>query len=194
MNLLLYGKAGTGKTSAASVLANGCSVYDASTALKEADSVVQQRLESFATSASIECVPKVLLINEIDRMSRKVQLSMLDLIEKCQGTTRFVFTTNSVNKVIGGIRSRCQCVSFDVVANEKDELIRRAILRYEDRLPSLGFQYDSKRLSQIVSIYYPDYRAIANQIQFEFKKKAVEPPIPFHQRFSPWVFLCSKLN
>ena len=170
MNLLLYGKAGTGKTSAANLLTRHCDVYDASSVSFKTEDVMNKKMAPFVTSVSITGQPKALLINEADRIPPSAQADLLDLMEKCQKNTRFVFTTNQVEKMILGIKSRCVLVAFDAVSRETDDLVRKATLNYETRLRQLDYKYEPKRLWDIVAIYFPDYRAIANQIEFEFTR------------------------
>jgi hypothetical protein len=40
--------------------------------------------------------------------------------------------------------------------------------RYEKQLSELGIRFDRERLNEILGIYYPDLRSIANHIEFEF--------------------------
>ena len=42
------------------------------------------------------------------------------------------------------------------------------IKRYQEKLPTLGIEYEEKRLKEIVGIYFPDLRAIANEFEYEF--------------------------
>jgi hypothetical protein len=47
-------------------------------------------------------------------------------------------------------------------------VIERLVARYEIKLPELGISYDPKRLRDLIGIYFPDLRSIANQVEFEF--------------------------
>ncbi|BDA48130.1 Replication factor C subunit 3 [Coccomyxa sp. Obi] len=53
---------------------------------------------------------KVLLLNEVDRLSREAQHSLRRTMEKYSATCRLVFSCSNVSKVIDPLRSRCLCV------------------------------------------------------------------------------------
>ena len=40
--------------------------------------------------------------------------------------------------------------------------------RYETILPANGFEFDQGRIKQIIDAHFPDLRAIANNIEFEY--------------------------
>ena len=46
-------------------------------------------------------------------------------------------------------------------------MIDRMVSRYERALAALGYSFDQRRVREIVSIYFPDLRSIANQFQME---------------------------
>jgi hypothetical protein len=46
--------------------------------------------------------------------------------------------------------------------------LKRLNDRYQTKLTELGIKYDKDRLSEIMGLYYPDFRAIANHIEYEF--------------------------
>jgi hypothetical protein len=48
------------------------------------------------------------------------------------------------------------------------EVQARLIERYESKLTEVGIKYDERRLKEIVGIYYPDLRSIANQVEYDF--------------------------
>jgi hypothetical protein len=57
---------------------------------------------------------------------------------------------------------------FDIAPSETEEVVKRITGRYEAKLAELGVKFEPKRLREIVGIYYPDLRAIANRFEFEF--------------------------
>ena len=90
------------------------------------------------------------------------------MIENFSDSTRFLFTANEIKKITDPLRSRMKEVCFDIMPNDRSEVIDRLIARYETMLPELGIQFDSQRLRKLVGIYFPDLRSIANQVEFEF--------------------------
>ena len=58
-------------------------------------------------------------------------------------------------------------ICFDVKPADRKLVVDRMITRYEAKLTALGYIISPKRLREIVSIYFPDLRSVANQIEFE---------------------------
>jgi len=59
-------------------------------------------------------------------------------------------------------------ICFDISLSDRDEVLNRLRKRYEQKLGELGIAFNAKRLAEIVGIYYPDLREIANRIEYEF--------------------------
>ncbi|CAL5223322.1 g5817 [Coccomyxa viridis] len=53
---------------------------------------------------------KILLLNEVDRLSREAQHSLRRTMEKYSSTCRLIFSCSNVSKVIDPLRSRCLCI------------------------------------------------------------------------------------
>ena len=59
-------------------------------------------------------------------------------------------------------------ICFDIGPGDRAEVQANLTDRYERKLSALGMQFDKERLNEIIGIYYPDLRSIANHIEFEF--------------------------
>ena len=59
-------------------------------------------------------------------------------------------------------------ISFEVAQKDREEVQKRLMKRYENILPANGFEFDQVRIKQIIDVHFPDLRAIANNIEFEF--------------------------
>jgi hypothetical protein len=70
--------------------------------------------------------------------------------------------------LIKGIHSRLMPICFDVAPADRTEVIDRLQARYAKALRELGVAFDERRLAEIAGIYFPDLRAIAIHIEFEF--------------------------
>ena len=51
---------------------------------------------------------------------------------------------------------------------DREEVHKRLMERYENMLSANGFTFDKVRLEQIIEANFPDLRSIANNIEFEF--------------------------
>ncbi|PSC71036.1 Replication factor C subunit 3 [Micractinium conductrix] len=86
--------------------------------------VVQEIIKEMAKSRPIGTDGrqgfKVLVLNEVDRLSKEAQHSLRRTMEKYSAACRLVLCCNNVSKVIEPVRSRCLCIR---VAAPSDEAI-----------------------------------------------------------------------
>jgi DNA polymerase III delta prime subunit len=111
---------------------------------------------------------KICFIDEAEYVSKQAQGALRKVIEDFSENCRFLFAVNDISKIISPIRSRLMPICFDILPAERPEAQRRLIERYETKFAELGIPLDKERLRQIVGIYFPDLRAIANKVEFEF--------------------------
>jgi DNA polymerase III delta prime subunit len=170
MNMIFYGRAGTGKTSAARIIAGhedfDCFTINGSSA--SGIDYVRDKIESFAHTGSVYLRKKICFIDEADGLSKAAQMALRHLMEQSSGNCRFLFTANEISKLLQGIQSRMQLVCFDIFVSDADEILTRLGQRYRETLNSLDIDFDEKLLDEITAMYFPDLRSIANRIEFEF--------------------------
>ena len=168
MNLLFYGEPGIGKTSAARILTANADVYEINGSFTPGDKTMLKEIEAFASSISLLSQPKVCFIDEAEYLTKEVQAELRYTIEKFSRTTRFILTANDFKKITPALRSRCASICFDVSPKDRRGVVDKIVARYERILPTLGYTVDSERLREIVGIYFPDLRTIANQLELNF--------------------------
>ena len=169
MNLLFYGEPGIGKTSAARILIENACSFEINGAFSNGDKTTLRMIENFGSTVSMFGNQKVCFIDEADYLTKEVQAGLRYTIEK-YAHTRFILTANEIKRISPAILSRCAPICFDVLPKDKPVVLERMIARYEQRLTELGYNYDPVRLRQIVGIYFPDLRSIANQLQLSFDR------------------------
>lgn len=170
MNMLFYGEPGTGKTSAVRIIIgpsvlNGLELNGASATGID---YVREVIENFAAHMKLYPGHKICFIDEADGLSPNAQQALQYLIEKTSSNCRYLFTANNVRKLRDGIQSRMMMVCFDVAPCDVDEVLARLQARYEALLLERGIAYDPKRLREIIGIWFPDLRSIANRVEYEF--------------------------
>jgi putative ATPase len=171
MNMVFYGKVGTGKTSAARLFEDYADVgffggrrfvqWDGSS-VKSVDFVrtdIERCLSSWGS--------KIALLDRADLVSKAAQQALPSVIDKPYHC-RFLFTVNHLAKIIPEIRSRLMPICFDTEPSDRAEVQRRLIDRYESKLAEYGILYDKRLLTEIIGTNYPDLRSIAQKIDFEF--------------------------
>jgi DNA polymerase III delta prime subunit len=168
MNLLFYGEPGIGKTSAARILTLNTHAYEINGSFNNGDKTMLKAIENFASSVSMFSRHKVCFIDEAEYLTKEVQAGLRYTIEKFSASTRFILTANEFKKITPALRSRCVAICFDVAPKDRAVVVDRMVARYEKRLTELGYEYDPTLLREIVGIYFPDLRNIANQLQLNF--------------------------
>ena len=170
MNMLFYGKVGTGKTSATRLFADcgevtvfgrGFSQWDGSL-VKNVDFVrtdLKRNLSSWGW--------KIVVLDGADLVPRAAQQALPSVIDEMYHC-RFLFIVNHLAKIIPEIRSRLMPICFDVKPSDREEVQKRLIDRYEGKLAEHGIEHDKRRLIEIVDTSYPDLRSIAQKVEFEF--------------------------
>jgi DNA polymerase III delta prime subunit len=170
MNMVFYGEPGLGKTSAARVIIETAKI-DAmelnGSSLNGIDAV-RNRIEPFVSRMSLTGGVKVCFIDEADYLSKNAQASLRHLTENSSSHCRFLFTVNELHKLIPAIQSRLTLACFDILTTEREQMLQRLRVRYRTKLADLGIKHDDTRLNEIIGIYYPDFRKIAQQIEYEF--------------------------
>jgi replication-associated recombination protein RarA len=118
---LFTGDTGTGKTSAAIVIARllGCSikqgecggVYSIASGEQSSDAV-RDLFHSLRLTPLSGSGWKVVIVNECDRMSQQAETIWLDRLESLPKKTVIIFSTNNIQKLAARFVDRCQTVKF----------------------------------------------------------------------------------
>lgn len=170
MNMLLYGKPGTGKTSAAKIFID-FEQFDALTingSLETSVEDVRSQIRNFSSACSLFGHQKIVFIDEADYLSKNAQAGLRKVIEDSSENCRFIFTANELKKIQPALCSRLLLVNFDMTASQ----IQKSLANYKTRVMQLMTNkfpdLDSSRVLQIIDMHYPDYRSVANHLEFEF--------------------------
>ena len=164
-HLLLYGVAGTGKTTLAKIITNqiDCDVMYINASDENSVDAVRDKIRGFASSMGFRKW-KVVILDEADYLTPNAQAALRNLMETFSKSTRFILTCNYVEKVIDPIQSRCQ--TFAITPPSKKEVAKRLydILNFE----SVDFRKED--LPILVNSGYPDIRRVLNAAQRQVVK------------------------
>jgi len=159
-HLLLFGPAGTGKTSLAKILTRNinCDVLYVNASAENRVDDVRNKLQKFAIGAGFKPL-KVAILDEADRLTSDAQGALRNMMETYSIHTRFILTCNYVEKMIDPIVSRCQ--TFEIKPMSKAEIAKKlvAILTLEK------VTFTKEDIKFIVETYYPDIRKVINFAQ-----------------------------
>ena len=160
-HLLLYGRAGGGKTTLAKIIVNHveCDYLYINASDERNIDLVRDKLKTFASSVGFKPM-KVVILDEADYLNvNSAQPALRNLMETFSAHCRFILTCNYVEKIIDPIQSRCQ--TYKIVPPSKKEvaLHSKTILEKEE------ISFDLDDLALVVTAGYPDMRKVINELQ-----------------------------
>ena len=168
-HLLLYGRAGTGKTTLAKLLVNNieCDYLYINASDENSVEVVRDKVKNFASTLGFQEL-KVIILDECDYITPNAQAALRNLMETFSKHCRFILTCNYVERIIDPIQSRCQ--SFQIVPPSKKEVAVHLsnILKNEN----VTFKVDD--IATIINGGYPDIRKIINTSQRQVVKNELK--------------------
>lgn len=159
-NLILHGVPGTGKTTAAKMIVKNlnCDYLYLNGSDNNGIDTVRTSIKTFAQSASFKPL-KIVIFDDCATLTDQAQQGLLNMIESYSKTTRFIFTTNHLDKLIDALKSRC--ISFKIDPPSKKDVA----IHLSGILDKENVSYETSTLALVVTKYYPDIRKCISILQ-----------------------------
>lgn len=158
-HILLYGKQGTGKSTAAKILVGNMDVDYLYINASDTNSVddVRTTIKRYISTAGMGN-QKIVILDEFDYMSTNAMAALRNMMERYSDTSKFILTANYRDAIIQPILSRVQDFGVSPPDNKTIAKHVRDILDQENVLYDEGLAY-------IIKKYSPDIRKIINEAQ-----------------------------
>jgi len=159
-HLLLYGRAGTGKTTLAKLIVKNieCDYLYINASDENSVDTVRNKVRQFASTIGFKDM-KVIVLDECDYITPNAQAALRNLMETFSRHCRFILTCNFVERIIDPLQSRCQV--FEIIPPDK----KGVAVHLSKVLEQEQVTYSNEDLKVIIDSSYPDVRKIINATQ-----------------------------
>ena len=160
-HLLLYGRAGGGKTTLAKIIVNAieCDYLYINASDERNIDLVRDKLKNFASSVGFK-PNKIVILDEADYLNvNSAQPALRNLMETFSAHCRFILTCNFVERIIDPLQSRCQV--FEIIPPSKKDVA----VHLTKVMDLESITYDNEDLKVLIDSSYPDVRKIINATQ-----------------------------
>ena len=173
-NFIFSGHYGTGKTSLARILIGK---YTKDKAFLEINSSLYTSIDTLRTDVEKFCKTqpmietddpiKYIFLDEFERVSQQYQDALKSFIEQYHKNVRFILTTNHLNKISEGIKSRFTIIDFDCKDSTEEKYLKQEI--YKKIVNDISIKEElnvtKEDLVSLINRKFPDFRGTIVELQ-----------------------------
>jgi len=171
-NIMFYGEAGIGKTSMTDVIIREleASVLELNGSVETSVNEIRDRIDPFCRRMSLlnSDVPKIIVINEGERISDSFKAGLKDIIEKYSAYARFIIATNHIYSIKEkALTDRFVKINPAFVPEiEKKAVILKMLNKLAWILKEEDVKYSKEALRDLAIAGYPSFRNVLMGAQF----------------------------
>lgn len=168
-NIIFHSSSGTGKTSLSNLIIQyvNCDYIYINASNENGIDTVRETIDEFCTTSSFKPV-KIVWCEEFSEFTTAGQNALRAVIEKHSRKVRFIFTCNSVEKIIDPIKSRCQ--EFEIIPPNQKQVVEKCV----DILNKEKIDFELDEVENTVKFTYPDVRRAINSLQINTIDKVLK--------------------
>ena len=167
-NLILSGRPGVGKTTAAKAMLDelGSTHIMINGSEESGIDVLRTKIKNFASTVSLHGGRKYIILDEADYLNpQSTQPARRGFMEEFHKNCGFVFTCNYKNRLIPPLHSRCSVVDFAIPNSERQKLAAEFFGKVINILEDQNIKYDKRVVAEVINKYFPDWRRVLNELQ-----------------------------
>ena len=167
-NLLLCGRAGTGKTTVAKAMLEelDCDYIVINGSLNGNIDTLRNDIKTFASAVSLSGGRKYVILDEADYLNpNSTQPALRNFMEEYSKNCGFILTCNFKNRIIEPLHSRCSVIEFKIPKDEKQKLASQFLNKVCNILSNEDIEYDKRTVAEVIAKYFPDFRRTLNELQ-----------------------------
>lgn len=171
---IFHGHYGTGKTSLARILIGRYSketpYLELNCSMDTSIDVLRTEIDNFCKFTPIMDTNsdiKYVFLDEFERVSGNFQDAFKAFIERYNKNVRFIITTNHINKISDGLKSRIKQIGFDCQNVEEERFLKQEIYKkiINEVLPKEDAEIPKEDLINIITKKFPDFRSTLVEVQ-----------------------------
>ena len=156
---------GLGKSSTCNAIIHDldCEAMFINSSMERSIDVIRTKIQSFASSSSIDDKRKLVVMDEFDNFTKDGQDAFRAFLDEYSSECAFIFTGNYKERVKEPLLNRLE--NYDFMDFKKEEMIKPIFERLCFILDNEGVKYEQKDLAPIIKTFYPSIRQMVGALQ-----------------------------